>query len=79
VQPGEKLKKLTGTDTTEYQSLWKEVADLSPDIFSDTYIETFEIYADPSSDVIAFVSDDDNNGKWKVSINLPTHKLSDEK
>ena len=79
VSRGEKLTRKSGTDTSEYQNLWKEVADLSPDTLSDTYIEEFEVYADAKSDVIAFVSDDDGNGKWKMSINLPTHKLSDTK
>lgn len=79
VTPGEKITKKSGTDTSEYRDLWKEVADLSPDTLSDTYIEEFEIYEDASSDVIAYVSDDDENGKWKMSINLPTHKLSDNK
>lgn len=79
VSKWEKIIKISGTDTTEYQSLWKEVADLSPDALSDTYIENFEVYEDTKSDIIAYVSDDDGNGKWKMSINLPTHKLSDGK
>jgi hypothetical protein len=29
--------------------------------------------------VIAYVSDDDGNGKWKVDINLPVHTSSDIK
>ena len=73
------MVKQSGTDAIEYQNLWKEVADLSPDSLSDAYIGNFEVYSDPSSDVIAFVSDDDGNGKWKMSVNLPTHKLSDTK
>ncbi len=79
VSRGEKLIRKSGTDTSEYQNLWREVADLSPDTLSDTFIEEFEVYEDPGSDVIAFVSDDDGNGRWKMSINLPTHKLSDLK
>ena len=79
VSNGEKIMKISGSDTQEFQSLWKEVADLAPDALSDTYIENFEVYSDAKSDVIAYVSDDDGNGKWKLSINLPTHKLSDMK
>jgi hypothetical protein len=79
VSRGEKIEFKNGNDTTEYRNLWKEVADLSPDSLSDNYIETFEVYADPKSDVLAFVIDDDANGKWKMSINLATHKESDIK
>ncbi|MBC7504086.1 hypothetical protein H7169_03870 [Candidatus Gracilibacteria bacterium] len=79
VTAGERLILKTGKDTPEYQNLWKEVAELSPDILSNTFIEEFEVYSDPKSDIIAFVSDNDNNGKWKMSINLSIHKLSDLK
>ena len=79
VSKGENIKLISGKDTTEYQSLWKQVAELSPDSLSDTYIENFELYSDPKSDVIAYVSDDDGNGKWKVDINLPIHLSSDIK
>lgn len=79
VNTGEALTFKNGTDTVEYRNLWKELAGLSPDTISDRFIENFEVYADSGSDIIAFVSDDDRNGKWKMSINLPTHKLTDIK
>jgi hypothetical protein len=79
VSTWEKISKTSGSDTSEYQSLWQEVRDLSPDALSDRYIETFDVYSDPSSDVLAFVVDDDGNGKWKMAVNLPTHRESDAK
>jgi hypothetical protein len=74
VDPRENITLRSGKDTPEYQSLWKEVAELSPDSLSEKYIDTFEIYSDAKSDVIAFVVDEDGDGKWKVSVNLPVHK-----
>jgi hypothetical protein len=79
VRSGEQISKVSGTDTSEHQSLWQEIRELSPDTLSDRYIETFDVYSDPSSDVLAFVVDDDGNGKWKIAVNLPTHKESDIK
>jgi len=79
ISQGESIKLVSGKDSEQYQSLWKEVADLSPDWLSNMYIENFELYNDPSSDVIAYDSDDDGNGKWKVDINLPVHTSSDIK
>lgn len=79
VSRGEKISLISGKDTPEWQSFWNEVAELSPDSLSDTYIDSFELYSDASSDVIAYVDDEEWDGKWKVAINLPIHTSSDTK
>lgn len=75
----EKITTKTGNDIPEYQTIRQEVAELSPNTISDTYLESFEIFNDPESDVLAFVADDDGNGKWHMAINLPMHQNSDIK
>jgi hypothetical protein len=76
VKSGEKITFLSGDNDTQYQDLWQEIADLSPDALSNTYIETFEVYNEPSSDSLAFVHDEDGNGKWVVAVNVATHSES---
>jgi hypothetical protein len=73
VTVGERLTLVAGTDAPEYRSLWNEIAVLSPNTLSDTYIETFVVYSQPENDTLAFVDDEDGDGKWRIAINLPTH------
>lgn len=75
----EKITTKTGNDIPEYQTIRQEVAEISPNTISDTYLESFEIFNDPESDVLAFVADDDGNWKWHMAINLPAHQNSDIK
>lgn len=76
VNIGEKISLSSGENKQPYQELWTEFASLSPDTVSDKYIETFEIYSEPNDDTLAFVDDEDNNGKWRVAINLAQHTQS---
>jgi hypothetical protein len=46
---------------------------------SDSYIESFEVFDNPQDDTIAFVADDNNNGKRNIAINLSVHQQSDVK
>lgn len=59
VSRGEKITLTSGKDSDQNQSFWNEVAELSPDSLSDNYIDSFELYSDASSDVIAYVVDDE--------------------
>jgi hypothetical protein len=79
VDSGEKITLTKGKDNTSYRTLWEEVAQLAPDSLSNTYVEEFAVYNDANSDVLAYVSDDDGNGKWNIVINLATHQASDLK
>ncbi len=76
VKSGETLVFKTGQEKEEYRKIWTEIADLSPDKMSDEYIETFGIFSDAKSDTLAYVDDQDNNGKWRVVVNIAAHKES---
>jgi hypothetical protein len=76
VTESEKIELIQGEPSPEYQSLWQEVADLSPDFLSNEFIEHFAVYSDESSDTLAYVSDEDANGKWLIAVNLAAHTTS---
>lgn len=78
VNTGEKIALKNGKDSAEYRKIWDDIAALSPDALSDKYIETYEIFNSPSDDTLAFVDDEDQNGKWRVAVNLAGHKSSTE-
>lgn len=75
----ETLTVKTGTETETTKKIWSEVAELSPDALSDQFIESFEVFNDPSSDVSALVHDDDTNGKWHMAVNLAVYNEVDIK
>lgn len=79
VQTGEKIVLAKGVDSSEFQKIWQEIAELSPNALSNSYIQSFEIYSDPESDVSAAVVDGDGNWKREVSLNLTHHTSSDLK
>ncbi len=71
VQKGERLIFKSGKDTPAYLAVWKEIADLSPDALSDTYLKTFQIVENPNSDSIAYVEDTTGKGNWNIAVNIP--------
>jgi Zn-dependent peptidase ImmA (M78 family) len=79
VEPTEKISLKSGEDNPEYLDIWNSIKDLSPDDLSDKYIETYEVYTDQNDDTLAFVDDDDGNGKWRISINVAGYKTSTER
>lgn len=79
VNSGESISLVSGDDAAEYRKIWQDIAALSPDSLSNTYIETYEIFNSPSDDTLAFVDDEDGNGKWRVAVNLAGHKSSNER
>jgi hypothetical protein len=52
------------------------VSNIAPDILTDKYIETFQVFNDTESDTLAFVDDEDMNGKWRIAVNLAGYKTS---
>lgn len=79
VAQGEKISLASGKDTDENRKIWEDISALSPDSLSDKYIETYEVFNSPSDDTLAFVDDEDGNGKWRVAVNLFGHKSSTER
>lgn len=76
VSTGEKVTLSKGDDSQDARMIWKHLSDLAPDTISDKYIETYQLFDDAKSDTLAFVSDDDGNGKWLVAVNLAGYKTS---
>ena len=62
VSKGEIITLQTGKDSTEYQNIWGEIKDLSPDSLSDKYIEQYQVFDNKNDDTLAFVDDEDGNG-----------------
>jgi hypothetical protein len=74
IKKDETIVYIDGADQKKYKEVWQEIKDLSPDTLSENYLETFEVFDDPSSDTLAFVDDVDNNNKWRIAINYTSHK-----
>jgi hypothetical protein len=79
VLSGEKISLKEGSDSEENKKIWGDIAALAPDSLSNNYIETYEVFNSPSDDTLAFVDDEDGNGKWRVAINIAGHKSSNER
>jgi hypothetical protein len=69
VKPAESLELVAGTDSENARILWARVAGLSPDTLSTQYINEFKIYTNTKDDTIAYVVDENGDGKWTVAIN----------
>ena len=70
VDTNEQISLKSGTSRTEDMQIWKHISDISLDWFTDTYIETYQTFNDVNDDTLAFVDDEDNNGKWRVAVNV---------
>lgn len=79
VSPGEKISFVSGNDAQEYRKIWDDIKVLSPDNISDKYIEEYQVFDNEKDDTLAFVDDQDGNGKWRIAINLAGHKSSNER
>lgn len=79
VSQWEKITLKQWTDSSERQKIWSEVAELSPNTLSDTFLESFIVYNNPNSDISASVNDDDGNWKWTMSVNLAIYNDVDIK
>jgi len=75
----EKIKLKSGEQSQDDADLWTLVSKISPNWLSDTYVDTFQIFDDKNDDTIAFVDDEDNNGTWRIAINVAAFSDSTEK
>ncbi len=69
VHKGEQISLKLGTTGPEDMSIWKHISNIAPDDFTNKYVETFQVFNDTNSDVLAFVDDEDQSGKWRISVN----------
>jgi hypothetical protein len=79
VSSGEKISLESGKDNEKFRKIWEEIAELSPDSLSNNYIEKYQIFDNKSDDTLAFVDDEDGNGKWRVAVNLAGYNTSTER
>ena len=75
---GNTLKESQGR-TDYYITIWDKIAALSPNELSDKYIEQFDVYKNEKDDTIAFVDDEDGNGKWRIAINDTVYRKQNER
>ncbi len=73
VSKNETLILKEGEDMKVYKDIWSDIAELSPNTISNKYIDSFEIFDSKNSDSIAFVDDVDENGKWRVAVNIAVY------
>jgi hypothetical protein len=64
VNTGEYIQIIKGKDDILYTNMWRDIADLSPDSISDKFIDTYQVF------------DEDQNGRWRVAINLAGYNNS---
>jgi hypothetical protein len=76
VQKGEQIQFIKGDNAREYNDIWDTIKELSPNALSDTFIEQYQIFDNAQDDTLAFVDDEDGNGKWRIAVNLAGHKSS---
>ncbi len=79
VRAGEKIILESGKDNEKFRKIWTEIAELSPDNLSNTYIEKYQVFDNENDDTLAFVDDEDGNGKWRVAVNLAGYNTSRER
>lgn len=76
VDVGEKISLVDGTAGVEDKIMWQQIAALSPNAFSNKYIEQYGVFDNQDDDTLAYVHDEDGNGKWIVAINAAGYQSS---
>lgn len=73
VNSNETIALVSGEDSQQAQDAWDLFAKISPNDFSARYLEKYEVSNNPKDDTIAYVHDEDGNGKWAVGVNFGTY------
>jgi hypothetical protein len=76
VSAGENISLKIGKDNEKYKQIWEEIAQLSPDSLSNKYVDTYQVFENKSDDTLAFVDDEDGDGKWRIAVNLSGYNTS---
>lgn len=66
----ERITLTDGTADEQHKQIWSLFARISPDAFTDAYVNTYEIANDASDDTLAYVHDEDGDGYWSVGVNV---------
>ncbi len=75
VKKGEKVD-FTTDDIQQARDIWQNISRISPDTLSDGFIETYGLFDDAKSDVLAYVDDNDMNGRWRIVVNTAGYEDS---
>jgi hypothetical protein len=79
VTKGENIKLKIGKEGKLDKEVWLGVSNLSPNYLSDKYIDTFQVFDNAGDDTLAFVDDEDGDGKWRIGVNLAGYRSATEK
>lgn len=66
----ERITLTDGDADVRHAEIWNLFARISPDAFTDAYVNTYEIADDASDDTLAYVHDEDGDGYWSVGVNV---------
>lgn len=76
VSKGEEIKIKKGKTGGVDAEIWKSISRISPNTLSDKYIDTFQVFNNKDDSTLAFVDDEDLDGKWRIAINLAGYNSS---
>ena len=79
VGTGEKISFAQGQEDESDHEIWKQIKDISPNDLTETYIDTFQVFDNRDDDTLAYVSDDNGDGKFEIAINSVQHRMSSKK
>ena len=79
VSPNGSIKLLRGSDSPDYQQLWRDLDALVPKYILDKYLVKFQIYDDRNDETIAFTETEDDDLHWRFGINYSIYQLDDTK
>ncbi len=79
VSNGEQITFVNGTDDPSYRAVWDEIAALSPNALSNSYIGQFDVFDSPEDDTLAFVDQPTPGGPWRIAVNLAGNRSSTER
>ncbi|HMS24530.1 MAG TPA: putative zinc-binding metallopeptidase [Acidimicrobiia bacterium] len=79
VSTGEKISFAGGQEDEKDQDIWNQIKNISPNDLTNTYIDTFQVFDNTKDDTLAYVSDDNGDGKFEIAINSAQHAMSSSK
>lgn len=76
VGSNEELQLNTGTAQDVHRQIWNHIKAISPDDLTANYIDTYRVFTDANDGTLAYIVDEDDDGKFVIAINLATHQKS---
>lgn len=73
VNSDESITLTKGEVNKQHTEAWETFAKISPDTFTARFMKLYEVTQDEQDDTLAYVQDDDDNGRWTLGINFGTY------